>query len=215
MFLAHGALAALALVCALAFIPSTSVLADRVTLLALGAGCALLCWTPLLKHVKATPERAAFVLTAAMFVIYGLARAAGPDEGFSLRFAALPDDEFVVPYSAYVVLFGAILTGPYWWFHRNNWTRSILSGVTLVGFFALVAFSLLRRYYPAGPTDILDPSPLPPLAMKLVEYGCVALLCHAVAARRHTRRLALRLLPGVLLLLWTRHQFIVAPEESE
>ena len=74
---------------ALAFLPSTSQLSDRTALLSLGIACAVFCWTPLRKYLLVSPERTAFVLTAAMFVIYGLARAAGPEEGPSLRFAAL------------------------------------------------------------------------------------------------------------------------------
>jgi hypothetical protein len=53
------------------------------------------------------------------------------------------------------------------------------------------------------------------MAMNLVEYSSLALLCHAATARRTTRLLALRVLPGVLLALWIRHQFFMAPEESE
>ena len=215
MVLARGALLALTAVCGLAFWPSSSTLPERTGLLAIGIGCALFCWTPLIRHLAASPERAAFALTAAMFIVYGLARAAGPDEGPGLRFAALPDDTFVIPYSAYIVVPCAILTGPYWWFHRNYWTRALLGAGVVLGFFALFGFSLLRRHFPAGPLEILDPSPLPRMAMNLVEYSSLALLCHAVAARRTTRRLALRALPGVLLLLWARHQFWMAPEESE
>lgn len=214
--IAQAALVALLLLCGLAFIATNSHLADRVTLLAIGVGCALMCWIPpLVRRLQASPERVAFVLSVIMFVVYGLARTVGPDEGFSLRFAALPGDQFVVPYSAYIVVLGAILTGPYWWFYRLNWTRCVLAGMVLVGLLSLFAFSLLRQYFPTGPTAILDPSPLPPLAMRLVEYGSLALLCHAVAIRRQTRRLALRILPAFVLLLWARHQFMVPAEENE
>jgi hypothetical protein len=213
--LARGALLALALICGLAFLPPTTTISDRSALLAVGFGCAIFCWSPLQKYLLVSPERAAFILTAAMFVVYGLARSAGPEAGFSLRFAALPDDDFVVPYSAYIAVFGAIFFGPYWQFHRGNWIRSTAAAGILLGFFTLFTFLLLRRHFPSGPLEILDPTPLPRIAMNLVEYSSVALLCHTVSTRSATRRFALRALPGVLLLLWARHQFLVAPEDNE
>jgi hypothetical protein len=213
--LAYCALLALVLICGLAFLPSSSVLAERTALLFVGIGCAIVCWSPLQRHLLISSERAAFVLTAAMFVIYGLARAVGPEEGPALHFAALPDDSFVIPYSAYIVVSGAIISAPYWWFHKSTWIRSLIAGGVLLGLFTLLTFSLLRRHFPVGPLEILDPTPLPRMAMYLVEYCSLALLCHAVAARTTTRRLALRALPAVLLLLWIRHQFFMAPEESE
>lgn len=150
-----------------------------------------------------------------MFLIYGIARMAGPDEGFSLQFAALPGDKFVIPYSAYVVVFAAILTGPFWWFHRLNWPLALLAGIGIVAVLSFFSFFLLQRYFPVGTTEILDPTPLPVLGLLLVEYASVALLCHAVALRRQTRRLALRTLPVILLVLAARHQFFPASEDGE
>lgn len=212
VLLAQVALVALAVVCILAFIPSNAALADKTALLVVGLAGAVFCWTPLIRHVKCSSHRTAFALTAMMFLVYGLARSAGPDEGFALQFAALPDDKFVVPYSAYVVVLAAIVTGPYWWFHCLNWTRSLLAGIGIVALLGYFSFFLLQRYYPVGVTEILDPTPLPTLSMLLIEYGSVALLCHAVAIRRQTRRLALRALPAVLLLIAARHHFFVAEE---
>lgn len=209
------ALLALALLCGLAFLPSTSPLSDRITLLAIGCGLGLFSWTRLYKHIALTPERAAFVLCAGMFVVYGLARSAGPETGFSLRFAALPDDEFIIPYSSYVVVISALLCAPCWWLHKNNWTRTLLSTSVLLGFFTIFAFWLLQRHFLVGPLETLDPTPLPRMAMNLLEYSCLALLCQTVATNTITRKIALRTLPGVLLLLWAKHQFLVAPEDSE
>lgn len=212
---AQVALLALTVVCALAFIPSNVALADKTALFAVGFAGALFCWTPLARQVKYSPQRTAFILTATMFLVYGVARLAGPNEGFALQFAALAGDKFVVPYSAYVVVFAAIVTGPYWWFHCLNWTRCLLIGIGLVAVLSYLSFFLLQRHYPWGVTEILDPTPLPLLSMQLIEYASVALLCHAVAIQRQTRRLALLALPAVLLLLAARHQFFVASEDGE
>lgn len=206
---------ALVIICGLAFIPSTIALADKTALFAVGLAGAIFAWTPLIRQIQYSPQRSAFFLTAAMFLIYGIARTAGPNDGFSLQFAALPGDKFVVPYSAYIVVFTAILTGPYWWFHRFNSTYALLSGIVLVGVLSFFSFLLLKCFFPAGTTEILDPTPLPTLSMLLVEYGSVALLCHAVAARRQTRRLALRILPITMLVLAARHQFFPAAEDGE
>lgn len=212
---ARLALTALGMVTLLAFFAPSASLPDRLVFLPLGLAT-LVFWMPyVLRRTSSHREIAAFILTAAMFLIYSLARNAGPAEGFELRFAALPDDRFVVPYSAYIVFFPALLSGPFWWRQRNNWTRSVVGAITIIALLALGSFTLLRGHFPTGPTEILDPTALPTIAMKLVEYGCVALLCHAVTAFKKTRRLALQLLPGVLLLLWARHHFFVAPAETE
>ncbi len=212
---AQIAFVALVIVCGLAFIPSTIALADKIAIFAVGFAGAIFAWTPLIRQVQCSPQRSAFILTAAMFLIYGIARTAGPQEGFGLQFAALPGDKFVVPYSAYIVVFTAILTGPYWWFHRLNSTIALLSGIGLVALLSFFSFFLLKQFFPAGTTEVLDPTPLPTLSMLLVEYASVALLCHAVAARRQTRRLALRVLPALMLILVARHQFFPAAEDGE
>jgi len=209
------ALLGLGLVAALAFFAPEVGLSDRIVLPPLGL-TALVFWIPfVLRRADSHQDVAAFALSAAMFVIYGMARAAGPDEGFALRFAALPEDQFVVPYSAYVVVICALLSSPLWWKRRGDWTISLLASVIVVALLSLLSFTLLKGYFPVGATEILDPSSLPALAMNLVEYSCLVLLCCAVAARKETRSLALRLLAGVLLLLWARHQFFVAPVEAE
>ncbi len=211
----RAALLALVLICGLAFLPPTTLISDRVSLLAIGLVCAVFCWTPLQKHLQATPESSTFTLCVAMFVVYGLARSVGPETGFGLSFIALPDDKFVIPYSAYIVISGAVLSTPSRWFHKSHWTRSLLSASVLLGLSTLLAFLLLRRHFPVGPLEILDPTPLPRMAMNLVEFSCLALICQAVAMNEDTRQIALRTLPGVLLALWARHQFFMAPEESE
>jgi len=215
IILAHLALAALGIIVMLALLAPAVALPDKLVLLPFGLATLSFLIPSVLRRVVDHREVAAFILTAAMFLVYNLARTAGPTEGFALRFAALPDDSFVVPYSAYVAIFAALFSGPFWWRRRDNWTNSVVAGIAIIALLTLGIFSILRQYFPTGPTEILDPTPLPTLAMKLVEYGCVALLCHAVTSHKQTRRLALRLLPGVLLVLWARHQFFVPPEAAE
>lgn len=212
---AYVALAALGAVTFLAFLAPSVSLPDRIIFLPLGL-IALTLWNPfVLERARIHREIATFILTVAMFLIYSLARTAGPIEGIELRFAALPDDVFVIPYSSYVVVFAALLSTPTCWRRHSDWTRSIVGAIAIIALLAVGSFGLLRQYFPTGPTEILDPTPLPTLAMKLIEYGCIALLCHVVAAREQTRLLALRLLPAVLLFLWLRHQFFIRPEEIE
>lgn len=215
VFAARCALVALGLLCVLALLPSETVLADRIALLSAGVASALFCWTPLSQKLLSSDERAAFVLTAALFLIYGLARLAGPSDGFALRFSVLPDDVYVVPYSAYIVVLGAVLTAPSWLASRLDWTRAAAAAILIVSALAALSLLLLSRHYPVGPAEILDPLPVPSLAMRLVEYGCLSLLCHAVAVQPETRRFALRVLPKVLLLLWFRHQFFMNLEDEE
>ena len=214
IILSRLAFAALGAIVVLAFFAPQVPVSDRIVFLPLGLA-AIGFWMPfLLRRAAAHREVSSFLLTAAMFLIYGLARSVGPDQGFELRFAALPEDIFVVPYSAYIVVFASLFTGPFWWRKANDWTRAVISSTTIIALLMLGSFSLLRQYFPTGPAEMLDPNPLPRLAMKLVEYGCVALLCHAVTARKETRRWALQLMPGVLLLLWARYQFFAAAGES-
>lgn len=214
VFLAWCALSALGLICVLALFPPETVLADRVALLGVGIVSAIVCWTPFSRWFLASAERTAFALTAAFFLIYGLARLAGPNDGFALRFSALPDDTYVVPYSAYIVVLGALITAPSWLFSRLDWTRAAFGAVLIISVLTVVSLLLLGQHYPIGPAKILDPFPIPSLAMLFVEYSCVLLLCHTVAAAHTTRRFAIRVLPGVLLLLWARYQFFMNLEDE-
>ncbi|HVF10555.1 MAG TPA: hypothetical protein VNA16_07125 [Abditibacteriaceae bacterium] len=212
-------LAALALgaVIALAFSPSAEpTLADRVTLLALGIVAVVLFWTPLLRRVETQHNVAAFALTAAMFIVYGMARRAGPETGkIALQFSALPGDKFIISYAAWAVALGALLTAPAWGRHLTGWSRSFLIATVLLALLALGSFLLLRLHYPVGLGETVDPTPLPNLGLQIVEYGCLALLCDAATGHPWTRRLVLRVLPLALLALWARHQFMAPPPPVE
>lgn len=214
--LAYLALAALAIVCGIAcFAPLDKVdLSDRIALLFLAVTLGIIGWTPCLKLMDAQPGATTFALTAAMFVVYGIARRDVPDDGWSIRFAAMPDDEYVLPYSAYVVGLGALLTLPLWWRHRSDWLRGLLTGFGIIAFFAVFSFWLLSRHFKVGATEALDPSALPNLFLMLIEYGSVAILCRAVSSNTYARRYAMRFLPIALLALWARFHFFGAPAEE-
>jgi hypothetical protein len=205
-----AALAALFLLLlwALAFWPGETSRADALTLGVLGVVAVLLCWTPLARHLELQENAATFALTAAMFIVYALARRVGPSDGWALTFPwlALPDDRFVVPYAARLVVLGALLTAPLWWRNLQSWTRALLGAAALLLALAAIGFRLLASFYAVGPVEQLDPSPLPYLGMQIVEYSCLALLCNAATAHPTVRRWALRALPILLLALWARLQ---------
>jgi hypothetical protein len=215
--IASLALGALAAVCILAFFaPAEKVaLADQVALLFLAAMMGSLLWMPLLRALENQHNAATFFLTAAMFVIYSLARRVAPENGWSLRFAKFPADEYIFSYASYVVVLGAILTSPYWRRRGSAWTRSLCAGIVLIAGIAAWSFWLLARFYPVGAAQRLDPSPLPHLVLMLIEYASVALLCRAVCAHVATRHLAFKGLPLVLLALWARFHFSKPAEDAE
>lgn len=163
-------------------------------------------------------EASSFALSLAMFVVYGMARAAGPSDenAWSLHFAALPTTVFAVPWAARVVVLGALVSAPLWTRHLNGWTRAVLGALAIVALLGIASFSFLRGYYPVGESDaILDPKPLADTMMQVVEYGALALLCSASCAVPRTRRIMLRALPLLLLALWVRHQWFPAPPPPE
>jgi hypothetical protein len=209
---------ALLLVFGLALIarePLEKTLADRLTLAALGVAALICFWTPLLAVIEAQQNAASFALTAAMFVVYGLARRAGPAEGFGLHFAALPEDRFVISYAAWVVIVAAVVAVPLWPHRVAGWTRAVLAALLLIGVLAGASFLLLSARYEVGPDKIVDPGPLPTLGLQLVEYAALALLCNIAAGHPPTRRLVLRALPVLLLALAARMHVLPAPAEEE
>jgi hypothetical protein len=207
---------ALAVVVGLAFSPAGEPTpADRVTLLTLAVLGAICFWTPLLRYFDQRPDAATFALTAALFIVYGIARRAGPDDGWALRLPALPDDPFVISWAARAVVIGAILALPLWWKQVSLWTRALLTGAAIVMAIGLSIFLFLRRYYPpVEGTEIVNPKLLVDVVLQAVEYSALALLCNAVCLHPAARRWALRVLPLVLLALWARHQF-APPAEVE
>lgn len=214
--MANVALVALLLLLGLAFFcPAERVhLADRIALLFLTTTCFVVAYTPLHRSLEAQSGGATFLFSAAMFVVYGLARRVVPEAGPSIRFAAMPNDEFIFPYAAYIAVIGAVLVAPYWWKLRSEWPRALLGGIALIALVAGFSFWLLSQYYPVGTTQRVDPSPLPTLLFLLVEYGAVALLCRAAGSHADTRRFLMKVLPLLLLALWARFHFF-QPQDDD
>lgn len=209
------ALMCLLVVFILALIPTlASPLADKSALLFLAGVAALAFWTPFSRRLEKHSCAVPFFLTSVMFIIYRLAREAGPQAGPALRFTALPGDEFVVPYAAYVAFVGGLAAFPLRWQQLTVFGRALLTGLLLIGLLAAYSFWLLAWFYAVGVTATLDPSRLPTLFMMLFEFAYIALICHTVCENAPARRLTMRVLPVVLLLLWARHHFVVTPEEA-
>lgn len=203
---------ALALIALLSFSGATQPTpADKVTLLALAVLAMLCFWTPLYAWCEAQEGAFAFGLTAAMFIIYGLARHAGPASGPEFHLPFDPDDAITLSYASIIVMAGALITAPFWWRNLGGWARAVWSAIATLAVLAFGVFTLLKGHYPVGATEIVDPAPLVYLVAQLVEYGALALLCSVVCAHASTRRLVLRALPIALLLLWARHEFAAAP----
>ena len=208
---------ALALLIVLAFsTEARPTQADRIALLGLAVLTAICFWTPLYRWAEAQHGVATFALTAAMFIVYGLARqVTPPDDRGALKFASLPEDVFAVSYAAYIVVAGALLTAPFWLRSLYGWTKSVLLVLGIITVLGFGSFKFLSGYYTVGVTEVLDPTPLVHLGMQVIEFGSLALLCNAVCAHGGMRRWVLRALPLILLALWARHQFGPAPVEEE
>jgi hypothetical protein len=209
---------ALAALAALALLPTVEpTTADRVSFLLLAVVGAVCFWTRGLRFFEERAEAATFAITLVVFLIYGLARQAGPQEGWSLRLALLPDTPLVVPYAARIVVVAALVTAPLWWRNRNGWTSALLAAITVVALLGFGTFVLLGRFYTVGETEVLDPTPLVQTLIQALEFAALALVCSAACAVTATRRWILRFIPLVLFVLWARYQFFPAPkaEESE
>jgi hypothetical protein len=199
---------------ALAFAPAVvATPADKITLLFLAVVGLICFWTPLLNIFERQPSAAAFALTAAMFVVYSLARTAGPKDGWALQFKAIPEDKFVISYAARIVVLCAIVAAPTWWRNLNGWIKALLTGALVLALLSAFSFIFLSRSYKVGVVEELDPTALPHMGMQLVEYTALALLCTTITAHPVARRVALRLLPFLLAALWARHYFAAAPPE--
>lgn len=206
---------ALALVVLLAFSTATKPQpADEMTFAVLALMAALCFWTPLYRWCERQEGGLPFGLSAVMFVIYGLARRAGPVHGLEFRLPIDPEDPIVLSYAAMVVLGGAAITLPFWWRNVSRWTKAVLVGSALVAVLACCIFTFLKGYYPVGSTEIIDPAPLVFLLSQLVEFAALALLCNAACLHPKVRGVVMRALPLVLLALWLRHHSTTAPAEE-
>jgi phosphoglycerol transferase MdoB-like AlkP superfamily enzyme len=219
------AIAALGLlvVVLLAFLPgSRPVPADRLTVLFL-AICALVCfWTPLRQHFETERNAATYALMAAMFVIYGIARQAPPEDHLALtivdnkvgfKFSADPEGLLqYISFAARVVILCAIVTTPLLWRHLAEWTKALLLTIALLAVLAAASYFFLASRYPVGVTEVLDPTPGVQFAVQLIEYGALALLCNFATVHPTVRRVALRVLGPALIVMFVRYQAMPAPK---
>jgi len=201
---------------ALAFSPAViATPADKLTLLFLAVAALICFWTPLLRIFDEQPSAAAFALTVGMFLIYSLARNAGPKDGSVLQFSAIPDEKFPVTHAAKIVVLCAFITIPAWLRQLNGWLKAVVSGAILLALLAAGSLYFLGGRLKVGVVEEVDPTYLPIVVMQLVEYSCVALLCTVVTANPVARKVALRFLPFALLALWGRHYFMAAPVKED
>lgn len=197
-------------VCALAFSSATKpALTDKVTLAALALMTALFAYAPFLRRVREDRDAASFALCAAFFVIYGLARRVVPDNAFAVG------GEVKLGLAAYAVILGALVGAPAWLKSFGGWTRATLFALSLLALLGWLSYRFLGMFYLVGPTQMVNPTALRFLLTQIVEFGALALCCAAVAANTKTRRLALLILPALLLILVMRYKTMPAPEDDE
>lgn len=184
------------------------------TLLTLALTALIICWTPVFEKLQENPDAATFCVTAAMFIIYGLARRF--DGGFDLTVHSgiFAGDEYSLSPAAILVFAGAVLSAPSWLGRFHGWAKAVIAALLALAVLGFGGFWFLSRYYTAGPTEILDPTPLLPLVMNLLEFFFLALVCVAACAGVQTRKVLLRSLPILLILLWGRHAFLHAGENE-
>jgi len=228
--------ACLGLIALLACHPSVrSNAGDRAALLFLAVASALWAYTPL-RHVwnrsadaevgGEAPEDDAGARNAAITavlacacVLYPLARRFAPpipddNGGLALRMAGI-EQAFPISYAALVAVGGAILVVVPTWRACSGLTRAVALALATIAIFAWASFRLLAPFYPVGATEVIDPTPLIHVGTQVVEFGALAILCHASVAHATVRRWILRLLPLVLLAVWALHQFMTPPEVEE
>ncbi|HEX8832996.1 MAG TPA: hypothetical protein VF719_02285 [Abditibacteriaceae bacterium] len=207
---------ALAIIALLAFSGATEpTLADRLTLLFLGLVALVCAFSPARHFFNERRDAATFALAVSFFIIYSLARRAGPSEGWELNFAILPDDSFRISWAARAALLGAFLSVAMARYQMSSFARALLGAALLIGALSLGTFLFLSRFYTVGSTEILDPKPLADVLLQCVEYGAVGVLCAVVGADDRMRPLVMKILPFLLLALWAKHQFGAAPVEED
>ncbi len=184
---------------------------DCAALLFLGVCAFLIGWTPLRRYFErddATGHNATtFALMAAMFTIYMLSRRLEPAGGPALKFAWSPDEPFPISYAAFISVLGALIVIWPTWKVCSGVTRAMGLAIVILSVLGAGTFWFLGHYFAVGPVDVLVPNPFVQLWMQAVEYGALAILCHAAASHIAARRWILRVLPLLLLALWARHQF--------
>ena len=209
LWAAAVSLLALLGVAALAFSAATKPgPADTVTLFFLTLMTAIFGYAPFLRRLREDRDAAAFVLCAAMFVVYGLSRRVTAAEPPTLG-------EAKIGYAAFLVIGGALIGAPAWAKNFNGWTRAAAFALSLLLLLGWLAFRFLSMFYEVGETKTINPATWGFLLLQTIEYGALALCCSAVTANSRVRRFALVLLPALLLALAMRYKTMPAAQEDE
>lgn len=210
------AVAALWLIALLALLPEVSGdLSIPLTLLVLAFTSLIVCWTPLCNKLQEHPDAATFCVTACMFIIYGLARRFEWGVDLTVHFGGFAGEEYSLSPAALLVFIGAVLSSPCWIRQFRSWANAVVSALLVLMLLGFGSFWFLSQYYPVGATEILDPTPLLPLAMNLIEFFLLTLICVAACAGVKTRKVFLKSLPLMLILLWGRHVFMHGSGENQ
>lgn len=192
----------------------TSSASEHITLLFLALCSAVVAYSPLRRHFESA-EAAAFVLTAAWFVIYALARRAGPGDGWTASLSNSPEITFKISYAARFAVAGAVTAAALNRVALSGFTRAALGVMLVVAVLLLGNYVYLSQFFQVGETEALDPVPVTQALLQLMEYASVAALCGVAAANGRTRAGLLKLLPVLLLALWARHQFGPVPVDED
>ena len=168
----------------------------------------IVCWTPICDKLQEHPDVAIFCISAVMFIVYGVARRFDGGLSLTVHSGIFEGDTYAISPAAIVVFIGAALSAPSWMRQFRGWAIAVIIALLTLAAFGLGSFLFLSRYYTVGATDLLDPTPLLPLAMNGMEFFFLTLVCVGACAANNTRKVLLRSLPIMLLLLCGRHAFI-------
>jgi len=178
------------------------------TLFVLLLASIIVCWTPVYGRLREHSDIATFCVTAVMFIIYGLARRFDGGVSLTVHSGIFVGDEYAISPAAILVFIGAVISAPVWIRQFRGWAKAVIIALLMLTVLGFGSFWFLGQYYTVGPTDILDPTPLLPLAMNVLEFFFLTLVCVAACAADNTRKVLLKSLPIMLILLWGRHAFV-------
>jgi hypothetical protein len=206
------AVGALWLVGILALLPDVSGdFSVPLTLFVLLLASIIVCWTPVCDKLQEHPDVATFCVTAVMFIVYGLARRFDGGASLTIHSGIFVGDEYVISPAAILIFIGAIISAPSWIRQFRGWVNAVVVALLTLAVLGFASFWFLSRYYTVGATEILDPTPLLPLAMNILEFFFLTVVCVAACAANNTRKVLLKSIPIMLFLLWGRHAFIHSP----
>lgn len=188
--------------------------AEKITLLFLACCTMLAAYSPLRRHFQ-NPDAAAAAFTVVWFVIYALARRAGPTEGWNHSLETAPEYLFKFSYATRLAIAGAVTAAALNRTVLSGFTRAALVAMLIATALLLGNFAFLSNFFKVGETNTLDPIPITHALLQFMEYGAVAVLCGVAAADTRIRQGLLKLLPILLLALWARHQFGPVPVDED